>query len=94
VTILVVHHRVRDFDAWKPVFDEHEEIRRKHGATRHWLYHAPGDGNDVVVALQMPSPEAAQSFMGDPSLADAMREAGVEGRPTIHVWQEVEDRTY
>jgi hypothetical protein len=94
VTLVVVHHRVRDFAAWKPVFDAHQDVRQKHGATRHWLYHAPGDGNDVVVAVEMPSPEAAQAFMADPSLAAAMREAGVEGPPTVHVWQEVEDRTY
>lgn len=27
MTVLVVQHRVRDFDAWKPVFDEHESAR-------------------------------------------------------------------
>ena len=25
---LVVHHFVEDFDSWKPVFDEHEAVRR------------------------------------------------------------------
>ena len=94
MTILVVHHRVRDFDAWKPHFDAHQDVRASHGATAHWVYQAPGDANDVVVALQMPSAEAAQAFMGDPSLPEVMREAGVEGPPTVHVWQEVEARTY
>ena len=28
---LVVHHRVRDYDVWKPVFDEHEGVRVSHG---------------------------------------------------------------
>jgi hypothetical protein len=94
VTILVVHHRVRDFDAWKPAFDAHQEVRAQHGGTAHWVYQAPDDRNDVVVAIQMPSPEAAAAFMGDPSVGEAMREAGVEGPPTVHVWQEVEARWY
>ena len=29
MTILVVQHKVHDFDAWKPVFDEHESVRRE-----------------------------------------------------------------
>jgi hypothetical protein len=32
MTVLVVQHKVRDFDAWKPVFDEDESRRREHGA--------------------------------------------------------------
>ena len=33
-----VHHPVRDYDAWKPVFDEHESVRRRHGALEHRIY--------------------------------------------------------
>ena len=35
---LVVHHRVRDFATWKPVFDEHEDVRRGHGEVEHRIY--------------------------------------------------------
>ena len=41
MTILVVQHKVHDFDAWKPAFDEHEPVRRSHGAQRHWLFASP-----------------------------------------------------
>ena len=40
---VAVHHRVRDYDAWKPVFDEHEGVRRSHGQIEHRLYRAWGD---------------------------------------------------
>src|SRR5215218_2779233 len=63
VTVLVVQHKVRDFDAWKPVFDEDESRRRGHGAQRHWVYRTVEDPNDVVVAVEFPSAEAARSFM-------------------------------
>jgi hypothetical protein len=36
--ILIVEHRVRDFEAWKPLFDEHGAVRRKYGATGHVVY--------------------------------------------------------
>jgi hypothetical protein len=32
---VIVQHTVRDYDAWKPVFDEHESIRTKYGAKGH-----------------------------------------------------------
>jgi hypothetical protein len=54
MTVLVVQHRVRDFGAWTPVFDEHESSRRAHGARRHWLYRTAEDPNDVVVAIEFP----------------------------------------
>ncbi|MEW6583680.1 MAG: cyclase [Actinomycetota bacterium] len=94
MTILVVHHRVRAFDAWKPVFDAHADSRREHGARRHWLYTAPADRNDVVVAVEFPSADAANGFLADPSLAGAMERAGVEGEPMVHIWEQVEDVTY
>jgi hypothetical protein len=94
VSILVVHHRVADYDAWKPVFDAHRPLRERHGATRHWIYQAPDDRNDVVVAVQFPSPDAARAFMSDPSLGEAMNRAGVQGTPTVHLRVEVEEMTY
>jgi quinol monooxygenase YgiN len=78
---LVIHHRVRDFGAWKPVFDEHEDVRRGHGEIEHRVYQGYGDPESVIVHNDFPSREAAEAFMADPSLADAMERAGVEGRP-------------
>jgi hypothetical protein len=94
MTVLVVHHRVRDFDAWKPVFDDHESSRREHGATRHWVYRTTDDPNDVVVAVEFPSPERARAFLDDPSLREAMQRGGVEGEPHVHMREEVEALTY
>lgn len=94
MAILVVHHRVRDYDSWKPVFDDHQSVRASHGAIRHWVYQAPDDPNDVVVAVEFPSPEAAKGFMADPSLRPAMERAGVQGEPTAHMRVEVESKDY
>lgn len=94
MAILVVQHRVRDFDAWKPVFDDHEKARRRHGAVRHWIYRDPNDPNDVVVAVEFPGPDAAREFLEDPSLAEAMSRAGVEGEPHVHIREQVEMMEY
>jgi hypothetical protein len=85
MTVLVVQHKVRDFDAWKPVFDEDESRRRGYGAQRHWVYRTVEDPNDVVVAVEFPSVDAARSFVQDPGLRDAMERGGVQGEPHVHV---------
>jgi hypothetical protein len=28
---VIVQHRLKDYDAWKPVFDEHQAARKQHG---------------------------------------------------------------
>jgi quinol monooxygenase YgiN len=78
---LVVHHRVRDYDAWKPVFDEHEDVRREHGAAEHRIYRMLDDGDMVAIHLDFPSVDAARGFMADPSLGEALERGGVEGEP-------------
>ena len=94
MTVLVVQHKVRDFDTWKPVFDEDESRRREHGAQRHWLYRTVEDPNDVVVAVEFPSADAARSFTRDPGLREAMQRGGVEGEPHVHLRDEVEAVEY
>jgi len=78
---LVVHHRVRDYDAWKPVFDEHEGVRRSHGEVEHRIYRMRNDVNTVAIHNDFPSVDAARRLMADPSLKEAMARGGVEGEP-------------
>jgi len=52
---LVVHHPVHDYDTWKPVFDEHESVRRAHGEAEHRLYRFRDAPNSVVVHNDFPS---------------------------------------
>ncbi len=92
--ILLVRHRVRDYGAWKPIFDEHQIVREKHGATRHWLYRSTEDPNDLILTVEFPTTEAAQGFVADPSLKEAMDRAGVEGPPTIIFCTEIETVSY
>ena len=94
MSLVVVHHRVRDFNTWKPAFDEHEPSRREHGAVRHWVYRTAGDPNDVVVAVEFRSQKHAQEFLDDPSLREAMQRAGVEGEPDVHFREQVEAIDY
>ena len=87
---VIVRHRVRDFDAWKAVFDEHGAVRRGHGAIDHRLYRVAGDPKDVVIVNTFRDAAGAQAFMDDPSLPEVMHRAGVEGAPQITVVEQAE----
>jgi hypothetical protein len=91
---LVVHHRVADYDAWKPVFDEHEPVRRGHGEIEHRIYRDIHDPNRVVVHNDFPSADAARGFLEDPSLKDVMARAGVEGEPGMAFMEQAERKVY
>ena len=88
--IIIVQHTVREFDAWKSVFDEHEAVRRQHGATGHELYRGLDDANEVTVVNHFPSRAQAEAFAADPSLKEAMERGGVLTEPRI-TWAEESD---
>lgn len=85
--ILIVQHQVRDYDAWKLVFDEHQAVRTRHGATGHELYRSLDDSNDITTVSHFPSREQAEAFASDPALKEAMDLAGVSSEPRF-TWSE------
>jgi len=87
---LIVRHRVRDYDAWKPGFDEHAENRRKHGALGHRLYRTSGDPLEITAVTLFKDAASANGFIEDPSLKEVMQRAGVITDPDIRLCEEVE----
>ena len=79
--ILLLQHTVRDYDAWKPVFDENEGVRAKYGATSHTVYRDADKPNDLTILVQFESRERAEGLMRDPSLKEAMKRGGVVSEP-------------
>jgi heme-degrading monooxygenase HmoA len=92
--IIMVQHRVRDFDAWKAVFDEHGTVRRRHGATGHEIYRGIDDPNEITIVNRFPSKAQAQAFAADPSLKEAMERGGVISEPRITWAEETETVAY
>jgi len=87
---VIVRHRVKDFDAWKPVFDEHGAVRLQHGALGHQLYRVSDDPRDVVIVNYFKDAAGARAFAADPSLPEAMQRGGVDGPPDIAFCEQVE----
>ena len=91
---VILQHTVRDFDAWKPVFDEHEPVRAKYGCTGCTVYRAADSPNDVTVVLSWESRERAEEFYRDPSLREAMERGGVVSEPKATWVEKVDSSSY
>jgi uncharacterized protein YndB with AHSA1/START domain len=91
---VIVQSHVADYDRWYPVFVEHGEVRRGHGATGHVVYRTVEDPNTLVIVNDFPTADGARAFMTDPSLKDAMERAGVDSVPQIWLCDEVESQRY
>ncbi|MGB7589374.1 MAG: hypothetical protein WBM00_11770 [Solirubrobacterales bacterium] len=68
--------------------------KARHGEVEHRVYRDIQDPNRVVVHNDFPSEAAARSFLGDPSLKEAMGRAGVEGEPGIAFIERAERKVY
>src|SRR4029077_11238047 len=91
---VIVRHKVKDFDAWKPLFDEHGEVRRRDGALGHQLYRVTGDPQDVIIVNEFKDASAAQAFLADSSLREVMDRAGVISAPDIAICEQNEVAEY
>jgi hypothetical protein len=86
---LAVRHNVRDYDAWRKVYDELEPLRIQHGCTAKRVMRLRDDANDVFITHDFPTAEQASSFAHDPALRTGMERAGVEGAPQIDIFTDV-----
>lgn len=77
-TAALVHHWVRDYDAWKSVYDSFLDFQRANGVRSHAVWRSHGNPNLVVVQHVFDSSEAAQAFFALDELREAMGSAGVD----------------
>ena len=91
---VIVQHHVADYDRWYPVFTEHEDVRRRHGATGHSIGREVADANSIVIVNEFATLEGARAFSQDPSLSAAMERGGVDSAPRAWIVEEAETKRY
>jgi len=61
-TILRIEHPVRDFDAWKKVFDSDPLSRKKSGVRRYRIWRLIDNPNYVLMDLEFDGSKEAEAF--------------------------------
>ena len=50
---MIVHHHVRNYEAWRPAYDKHEPMRTSAGLTHGRVFRAADDPNDLVLLFDV-----------------------------------------
>lgn len=77
-TVMLVHHRVADFDVWKAGYDDFRAQQREGGVRHHHVWRSRSDPNTVIVTHTFDSADAAEAFLERPDLEQRMSELGVD----------------
>jgi quinol monooxygenase YgiN len=87
---LLVHHKVKDFAAWKPFYDQDAAHRKASGCKGGLLFRSADDPNEIVILFEWRSHEEARTFASSVDLLDIMSRAGVIGKPDINFLDRIE----
>jgi len=90
---LLVRHKVKDFDKWKSVFDDHLDFRKSRGEKGGRLFRNIDDLNETIIIFKWDSIENARKFTESDDLKKAMQNAGVAEKPDFYFLEEVETST-
>jgi len=89
MTYVYGHHKVRDFNVWKPFFEEDEPRRTAAGIKLLHLFQDVNDPNDVHFLFESQDLGSIQKMMESEDMEETMKKAGVLSEPHFHVLKSV-----
>ncbi len=87
---VIVRHKVRDFNAWRPFFVGDAKRQRDAGLTSWRLLRNKQDNSELVIIFECEDLDKAKPVFSDPALGEVMRKAGVLDQPTVFFLEELE----
>jgi len=84
---VLIIHAVKDYPAWKAVFDEAAEIRKAAGEVSFQVLRYEENPNKIVHFSRWQSLAKAKAFFESPRLVEIRRQAGVEAPEFIYLNQ-------
>jgi hypothetical protein len=87
MALLLILHRVADYDAWRQVYDSVSAMRESAHVTSESVHRMADDPNNVLVLHYFDSVEAARAFPAIPELGQAMQRANVQGEPRFEFYE-------
>jgi hypothetical protein len=80
---MLIKQKVANFAKWFPGYEAHDSMRVASGLHNFVVGRGIKDSNLVLVALHVDDTTKAKEFATSPGLMEAMKKAGVIGKPTI-----------
>ncbi len=88
---LLVRHKVKNYAAWKPLFDKDHSAIKARGSTGGRLYRNAENRNEVIVIFNWDNLDKARQFAQSENLNQAMKQAGVIDGPDFYFLEEIEE---
>lgn len=82
-SLMIIKHKVADFNKWFAAYESHDSIRLAYGLHNYGISRGIDDSNLVMVALKMDDIDQAKKFAAMPELKERMQKGGVIGEPNI-----------
>jgi heme-degrading monooxygenase HmoA len=80
---MYARHTVKDYDAWKSIFDSVSDLRQQNGERSYQILRQGNGSGELILLFEWDSLENAQRYASSPELKEAMERAGVIGKPEI-----------
>jgi quinol monooxygenase YgiN len=89
-TTLVIRHKIGDFDAWRRIYEGFAPNQRAGGVRAQMALRSTEDPSDIVVTHTFDDRQAAEAYLADTTLRDAMADATVDDASvTVEFFDEV-----
>jgi hypothetical protein len=86
MVIVMLQHDVKDFTAWKVIFDGDEPNRAQAGVKLLGIYTALDNPNAVTTLFEAPDAGLVGAMMSDPKRQEDMMKAGVTSAPVVQMF--------
>ena len=80
---MYVRHKVADFKKWKPVYDEHDAVRKQSGCKSSTVFINAQNPNEILAVLDWDTKDQALKFGQSPGLKEAEERGGVISVPEV-----------
>ncbi len=91
MTYVLVQLKVRDYEEWRPHFDEMAELRKANGRISELVLRNSADPNEVVLLFEWDDLEKARKYKDSDVLRKKIKESGVEEMNVVFL-EEAEER--
>ncbi len=86
MALLAIQHQVRDYHAWRIVYDSMSEVLQQWGVTEDSVHQLEGAPNTVLVLHHFATVAQAQGFLTNRELQAAMQHVGMEREPRVEIY--------
>jgi antibiotic biosynthesis monooxygenase (ABM) superfamily enzyme len=78
---MLIRSSVKDYEAWKSVFDSLNELRIQSGQRSYQILRQENGSNGLIALFAWDNLDNARKYAASPELKAAMERAGVAGKP-------------